>query len=857
MVKKLSWRRFWAILAIMAIVPAVLVTAYLASFEKPGPKRRDCPEPVEGIEAQLDVTIEHRSADPRATVMMVVDMPYDNGLAWDLLRRTRDDDRHKLALVCVIGGPAYLPDQEERDQRETEQRKPPVTDWDQQEPSVAKEGDRVVVRTRTTKALSTFTGAQNEIGPLVIQALDPQHWRATIRQPSLLALARWREVSVTAPEGWLSGSQPYLTPTVDVQRISWERLGSETPGTEAERVRWERPAQDTSSDADNLAIFTIHPDMRTQITSSAQTTRWLWATYVLGGLSTLMLVALLVLWAHRSRATLVRRMCLPILAVTLTVMADKIVSAYHLYLWWDVLLELVIIVLVAIAWGMPRTASVAVVAEAGLAFVIMVLVAVLATETAFNTVWLAAGAVLAFQLTLLLVSGLINAARVLLADSRSQRASLKPPLWVWFSGAALAAALVVEQFVNIHGFMISWADTTTLSVGDAAGALWWSPSIILVNLERVVPFLAIIGAWALVRDRLEDQERKADRFVILLFIMGAVTWQVAPFGQPLPVWPLAWLVLWLWLRHSRPMLDAPLAWPGSTVRSVIEKHPPNELRGAAAMWGRIRHRGRGLDRELAKGAISLDEHAAETKKLLDISLLPDPEGQTIKQLREASVTPVDVVLALGPKSTPMENAKQGAKIAAMVGAPAAALELWLTWHQPSLPQRPTLWRSDLLTWITAVGWQVATWLVAGAVLGLLWQRWPCRIRRGIAKALPLISAYAAANLVLFATVELGGDNSRALLGIALFAAVTMVTALWMDLDALRSNDTWWSRRRDALAAAYGMENLATQVTFVAAQVVAVITVLDFLSGGIQEQPADRPAPPPVVDQTDTPFTRTR
>jgi len=49
------------------------------------------------------------------------------------------------------------------------------------------------------------------------------------------------------------------------------------------------------------------------------------------------------------------------------------------------------------------------------------------------------------------------------------------------------------------------------------------------------------------------------------------------------------------------------------------------------------------------------------------------------------------------------------------------------------------------------------------------------------------------------------------------------------LGALRSADIWWSRGRDAFAAAYGMENVATQVAFAAAQVVALLTILHLLA----------------------------
>jgi hypothetical protein len=298
------------------------------------------------------------------------------------------------------------------------------------------------------------------------------------------------------------------------------------------------------------------------------------------------------------------------------------------------------------------------------------------------------------------------------------------------------------------------------------------------------------------------------------------------------------LVLWLWLRDRRTLLDTSLAEPGSTVRSVIENHSISELRAAAAQWGRVRQRGRALDRDLAKGAISLNAHTEETQKLLDIHLLPRANAETVRQLRAETVTPVDMVLALGPGASPWENAKWGIKIVGLTSIPAAAVGLWL--RRPA--SSPAFSDMAVLNWIGIVAWEVTAWLTAGAVLGLLWQR--LRFRRGIRKALPLVTAYAAAQLVSFATEELTGDNSIALTDIALFTAVVTFAALLMDVAALHTADTWWSRPRHALATAYGMENLSTQVAFVAAQAVALLTIINFIQGG-SGQPSDLTRDPPA------------
>src|SRR5688572_16145596 len=104
-----SWRRRWAILATMLIVPVVLAAVFAASFEKPrSAEPFACPEPLTGIDAELKVHLEKKGlVAPQATVSMLVEVPNDNGIAWDLLRRVREDEHHKLALRCVLGEPVF------------------------------------------------------------------------------------------------------------------------------------------------------------------------------------------------------------------------------------------------------------------------------------------------------------------------------------------------------------------------------------------------------------------------------------------------------------------------------------------------------------------------------------------------------------------------------------------------------------------------------------------------------------------------------------------------------------------------------------------------------------------------------
>lgn len=826
---KLLFRRGWAALGTLLL--AILFAAgYAASF---GPSRMEsgCPRSPPGIEAELNVLLEKRGlVEPRATVSMLVDVPDNNGLAWDLLHNTRDDDQHKQALRCVLGMPGQI--------------------WNRQPPSVTKEGDRIIVRAKTYEFVPLTVDGSADAGALTIYTLGPQRWQATIAEPAYLSLARWREVSVSAPAGWLSDSKPYVSLPAEAHLIRWERLASDASGVATERIRWERPALDTASETSSLAGFTIHPDVRTQIASTSQTRPWIWGSDVLYNLSTLLLVGTLVLWAHRARALLVRRMCLPILAIAAMLTADWLIYDYaNDFTYWLVFLVLTPLVMLAVsaAWGVRWRIWLPIGLEVLVAYGFFI-AATTTTETQAPLVEprlaVAAWTFVVLQLVVVLAAAIINAARVLL----SREPEVQPPVWVWWCGVACAAVLVLEHFANTHGYFVNpWNDSQPLQANVALFAIVLYPWGVLNSAAIFLSVLALIGVWALIRKRVEDGLSIEDRYVILLFLMGPVIWTVAPFGLSLPVWPLALLVLWLWLRDKRTLLNTPLAQPGSTVRTVIEDHGPDQLRAAAAQWGWIRQRGRALDRDLAKGTITLDVHTEETRKLLDIHPLPNASAETVRQLRAETITPVDMVLAMGPGATPWENAKWGAKIAAVASIPAAALSLWLQWHT-SAPRDPLPWSSAILEWLGTVALEVTAWLSAGAVLGLLWQR--LRFSRGIGKALPLVTAYAAAQIAEFAATELTGGNSTALINIALFTVVTTLTALSMDMRALRTSDTWWSRRRHALAAAYGMENLSTQVAFVVAQTVALITIVNAIHTGIADHsdkaPSQAPTPPAVV-----------
>lgn len=196
----------------------------------------------------------------------------------------------------------------------------------------------------------------------------------------------------------------------------------------------------------------------------------------------------------------------------------------------------------------------------------------------------------------------------------------------------------------------------------------------------------------------------------------------------------------------------------------------------------------------------------------------------------AKISTVDVALAWGPRETWWANGARAARLAAVLGLPASAFMVWAEMIRGEAWNTTT---SDPFGGpglvVGFAGWELR-WVCLGFVLGALWRELPGR--RGPARALPIALAFAlpaGADAVLNHALSQGQGNIPLYVACALL--VLTLTAVAMDLDTFRSERRYWNSRYSLLLSVYQLRYFSVQLAWVIAQVVALIGVWEFLSGG--------------------------
>jgi hypothetical protein len=208
------------------------------------------------------------------------------------------------------------------------------------------------------------------------------------------------------------------------------------------------------------------------------------------------------------------------------------------------------------------------------------------------------------------------------------------------------------------------------------------------------------------------------------------------------------------------------------------------------------------------------------------------------------VTPVDVLLAVGPSASPRANMMMAMRTGAVLGVPAAVFMTWLTLH--TYPDRlPSLSASIVTDVLSNLAWNYITYIFGAAVLGVLWQHIPGS--RGPIKALVVGIGYACVPIANYFTPRLVGGfaSTEPLVDALLFAAVMMIVGVRLDATTLRSASDIWIRPRRTFFAAYGLQNLPSQLTFAVAQLITALAIYNFLRYG-GSAPAASPVDPSVI-----------
>ncbi|MFG3345501.1 DUF6185 family protein [Streptomyces sp. NPDC048018] len=318
----------------------------------------------------------------------------------------------------------------------------------------------------------------------------------------------------------------------------------------------------------------------------------------------------------------------------------------------------------------------------------------------------------------------------------------------------------------------------------------------------------------------------------LLKVLFVVT--VAPIagwygGVPLPLLSLAvvWLTLTALLALGRrgAVLSRELV-PGVPLQQVVtERHRARMMNMAR------QHREWHAElRRVEQGQIEAERSAIERKlDRLHRWTPPNPRHPHERVPLPHSVGPVELALAWGPRAGWWDNACRAAAVAALAGLPATCLLFWMD-HV-----RGTQWTdtfSERFGFAEIGMWVVSSELIyagAGFALGALWRILPGR--RGFGRGFGVSLVYGLPLLVDQLGNRLAGQSGgNEALDAALMTLVLTLTGTLLDIDTFRQERRYWPTRAGLLLSLYQMRSASAQIALFVAQVVALVTIWQQLSG---------------------------
>ncbi|MFJ4522170.1 DUF6185 family protein [Streptomyces sp. NPDC088810] len=191
------------------------------------------------------------------------------------------------------------------------------------------------------------------------------------------------------------------------------------------------------------------------------------------------------------------------------------------------------------------------------------------------------------------------------------------------------------------------------------------------------------------------------------------------------------------------------------------------------------------------------------------------------------ISVLDIALAWGPEGRWWSNAVRAGRLAFWFGTPATALLLYYQAQDP-YGRRTILDSPTGLPEFAAnlILYQMA-WTVAGFTLGALWRLLPGR--RSQARAGILAAAYGLPTVLAAAVVKVMDTDPRPLLlYAALLLVVLALTSIWMDMATFQEAQQYWPSRFALMLSVYQMRGLSGQITWVLAEVAAVVTIYNNL-----------------------------
>ncbi len=682
---------------------------------------------------------------------------------------------------------------------------------------------------------------QQSAGLFGVEGSGPRRWALVLRLPPVLADARWVEVGMIAPAGWLSSPTPWPPAVLTATELRWTPDESRhPPGVRALLERDRR--------ADWVTAANAPPQLL-----AATVARWAASVMLPIGF-----LAILLLGMRRGNALHSARLpslLSPFRIIGPVVLIVVVASMYDvLYAWLDgsgtapwtsihwywssaALLSTTVI---AVAWRLNAWA----VAASGLLGVCSLGVVFalsggswsdpstwtkLDTPTARTSEVAVAYSVAGFVLGLLALVGLMHVTWTLLGKQL-------PKGIFWIAGGFGSLLLIVERLMlNLAYYdKQEWLTLMPLGAGRLAYDLPYYSVDFLVYLSSLVLVIPPLYVWHAFKTETEPPSGTRVKMVAgFLMLMGVCWWTVHFWGWTLPAWAPTLLALCLMLRRLRELSGR--TSDGRTMRDLVGDKDVSTLRTDVAKWQVHLEERFALERALASDSGGMEGYKLWAEKLPPSLRTSAPERTQRRRSSPSSTsegvpTPLDVLLSVGPEASAVGNMRTAAKLGVRLGALPAMFITWV-WFRQEPPQLSSPRSSILLDLVILSSWTFAAMVFGAATLGLLWRYLPGR--RGPVKALPIALLFSATPVIQYLLpASLGGVRSTAALSeAAIFTAVLMVVAVTMDHASLRSVGSLWTRPHRPFMEAYGLQNLSSKLAVVLAQLGAIIAIYSFLRHG--------------------------
>ena len=663
---------------------------------------------------------------------------------------------------------------------------------------------------------------------------DTNDWVLQLNVPWALQYATWSAITITAPPHLLNTPRPAMQLTENAEQTKgiWQ-LGGILDG------QWIDCVADTACteirlDANPAQVLQVAAELF-PFAIVAQTIGWvLWLGVTLWTYKAAQLRTVGARRPDRSSVQIRRLLVSPILICTSNISISVAVLYVNSVVGrtaqenrdFNFLASLALTIVVMVSsryWGLSRIGV-------GLTGALSLLL--LAVSGPELPQLLAAHALL---LSVLLAAGCLNGTRLLL----SRRSGEPWAEWTsWIGGVLIGLVLTGERALVLSTRQREWhwlSDAYPTSTDLFDNFNYYAADLLLASFGLVVLLVPLallrimydMGTWAGWSEPATSRRQLLTVTAIVFFVI--CDWTVDMWGWPGPIWLVLLPLIIAVFRRFRSVLDVRPAGT-ETLRSRVVTAGMDTVRADARAWRAAVREGRSLEKRMNQGNIDTESYQRDLQRIFDDTERSRHIIQRNPSSRDLNITPMDLLLATGPNISPTENAKTAAKIAALWGFPFAILLTVLSW--------PTgfsvnYYNSFILLALSYFGWQLLSIIALGAVIGLLWQHLPGR--RGPLRVIPLVALYSIVPAAEYLVPYVLDQEASRIYPVQILCALAVATfvGLAMDMRAVRGMRPPWQVRLQALAFAYGAENVPAQLAFVLAQASAIVAVIGLFKTGTQ------------------------